>query len=72
LQANSRTDIRICFAHCGFVSLEVEVDLSEYYDFADLYRHIGRFLEDVYNTKRIHSALGYLTPFELEAARRMA
>jgi transposase InsO family protein len=51
---------------------EEEVDLSEYTDFADVYRQIGRFLEDVYNTKRIHSALGYLTPVEFEAIWRMA
>jgi putative transposase len=51
---------------------EEEVDLSEYTDFADVYRQMGRFLEDVYNTKRIHSALGYLTPIEFEAAWRMA
>jgi putative transposase len=50
---------------------EEEVDLSEYHDFADVYRQMGRFLEDVYNTKRIHSALGYLTPLEFEAAWRM-
>ena len=51
---------------------EEEVDLSEYNDFTDVYRQIGRFLEDVYNTKRIHSALGYLTPVEFEAAWRTA
>jgi transposase InsO family protein len=51
---------------------EEEVDLSEYTDFADVYRQIGRFLEDVYNTKRIHSALGYLTPVEFEAAWQLA
>lgn len=45
---------------------EEEVDLSDYQDFADAYRQIGRFLEDVYNTKRIHSSLGYLTPVEFE------
>ena len=47
---------------------EEEVDLSEYHDFADTTRQIGRFLEDVYNAKRIHSSLGYLTPVEFEAA----
>ena len=51
---------------------EEEVDLSEYSDFADAYRQIGRFLVDAYNTKRIHSALGYLTPLEFEAAWWMA
>lgn len=46
---------------------EEEVDLSEYEDFHDAYRSIGRFLEEVYTRKRIHSALGYLTPAEFEA-----
>jgi transposase InsO family protein len=45
-----------------------EVDLSEYRDFVDAQGQIGRFLEDVYMTKRIHSSLGYLTPTECEAA----
>jgi transposase InsO family protein len=43
---------------------EEEVDLSEYEDLADARRQLGRFLDDVYNTKRIHSSLGYLTPAE--------
>jgi transposase InsO family protein len=45
---------------------EEEVDLSEYIDFTDALRQIGRFLEAVYNRKRIHSSLGYLTPEEFE------
>jgi transposase InsO family protein len=45
---------------------EEEVDLSEYRDYAAAYRQLGRFLDDVYNVKRIHSALGYLTPAEFE------
>jgi transposase InsO family protein len=49
---------------------EEEVDLSEYQDFRDASRQIGRFIEDVYMTKRIHSALGYLTPAEFESAWR--
>ncbi len=45
---------------------EEEVDLSEYEDFGDALRGLGRFLDDVYNRKRIHSSLGYLTPAEFE------
>ena len=45
---------------------EEEVDLSEYQDFGDAHRQRGRFLDDVYNRKRIHSSLGYLTPAEFE------
>ncbi|MBF6592774.1 MAG: IS3 family transposase, partial [Ktedonobacterales bacterium] len=41
---------------------EEEVALTEYRDFADAYAQIGCFLDDVYQRKRIHSALGYLTP----------
>ncbi len=47
---------------------EEEIDLAEYQDFADAHAQIGRFIDDVYRTKRIHSALGYLTPAEFEAA----
>ena len=45
---------------------EEEVYLNEYESFADAYRRIGHFIEDVYQTKRIHSSLGYLTPAEFE------
>jgi putative transposase len=47
---------------------EEEVYLNEYADLADAEQQIGRFINDVYLTKRIHSALGYLTPAEFEAA----
>jgi putative transposase len=45
---------------------EEEVDLSDYEDFYDALRGLGKFLDDVYNRKRIHSSLGYLTPGEFE------
>ena len=45
---------------------EEGVDLSEYEDYCDAMRGLGRFLDDVYNRKRIHSSLGYLTPAEFE------
>lgn len=46
---------------------EEEVELSEYNDLDDARQQIGQFLEEVYMTKRIHSALGYATPAEFEA-----
>lgn len=51
---------------------EEEVQLAEYRNFTEAYAQIGQFLEEVYQRKRIHSALGYLTPAEFEAVWRDA
>jgi putative transposase len=45
---------------------EEEVDLSEYCNFTEAFQQIEQFLEHVYMKKRIHCALGYLTPPEFE------
>ena len=45
---------------------EEEVYLHEYEDIHDARVHIERFIEDVYMRRRVHSALGYLTPAEFE------
>ena len=43
-----------------------EVYRSEYRDLGEARASIGRFLEQVYNEKRLHSALGYCPPAEFE------
>ena len=49
---------------------EEEVYLNDYRDLADAREQIGRFIDEVYLSKRIHSSLGYLTPAEFEAQWR--
>ena len=48
-----------------------EVHRTEYRDLADARREIGRFIESVYNRKRLHSALGYVPPCEFEESLRL-
>ena len=43
-----------------------EVLRNEYRDLAEARASIPRFLEKIYNQKRLHSALGYLPPAEFE------
>ncbi len=47
---------------------EEEVHGANYRDLEDARSRIGEFLEQVYNRQRLHSALRYLTPEELEQA----
>jgi putative transposase len=43
-----------------------EVYLNEYLTFEDALENIRRFIEDVYNKKRMHSSIGYKSPIEFE------
>jgi putative transposase len=45
-----------------------EVHLANYETYDDVIERIPHFIEEVYNSKRLHSALGYLPPEEYEMA----
>ena len=45
---------------------EEEVDINEYESLTEARDRIGHFITNVYNLKRPHSALGYLTPMEFQ------
>jgi len=55
------------FAESLFKTIkQEEVYLWEYETFSDVVERIPYFIEDVYNTKRLHSSLGYRPPEEYE------
>ena len=43
-----------------------EVNLCEYETYQDVINRLPYFLEEVYNHKRLHSAIGYRPPDEFE------
>jgi putative transposase len=47
-----------------------EVSLSDYQNLTEARASIKHFIEEVYDRKRLHSVLGYKTPFEFEQSLR--
>ncbi len=48
-----------------------EVYLNEYQSFKDALENIERFIDEVYNQKRLHSSIGYRSPIEYEKTLNM-
>ena len=46
----------------------VEVYLNEYGMFTDAIQNIERFIDEVYNLKRLHSSIGYKSPVDFYEA----
>jgi len=44
-----------------------EVYLNDYANIDHARRELGRFIDDIYNQKSLHSSLGYVPPGEYEA-----
>ena len=55
------------FAESFMKTLKVEeVYMNEYEAFEDALKNIQRFIEEVYNEKRLHSSIGYMSPNKFE------
>ena len=39
-----------------------EILMQEYENFNEAYKNIQMFIDEVYNTKRLHSGIRYMTP----------
>jgi putative transposase len=58
------------FAESFFKTVKYEeIYMHQYRTFEEAQARLQTFLEDVYNTKRLHSSLGYLPPDEFELMR---
>ena len=56
-----------CLERLNRTVKDEEVYISDYADFDEALKHIGKFIDQVYNAKREHSSLGNLSPKDFEA-----
>ena len=55
------------YAESFFKTLKCEeVYLNDYKDIDEAWKYVARFIEDVYNLKRLHSSLGHKSPVDFK------
>lgn len=60
-----------CFMETFFKTFKTEeVDLQRYIDIWDVLDRVPEFIDDVYNERRVHSKLDYVSPNEFEEERK--
>jgi putative transposase len=48
-----------------------EIYMGDYETYVDVIENLPEFIEEIYNKKRLHSSLGYLSPEEFEEQRKV-
>lgn len=43
-----------------------EIQFRNYQTLEEVIKHLPKFIEEIYKTKRLHSSLGYVSPAEFE------
>ena len=55
------------FAESFFKTVKYEeVYLNEYENFRQLFSNLRNYIDEMYNTKRLHSSIGYKSPIDFE------